>query len=347
MATARLPRAPAPEMTLRLDGAPFQSGRPRRRSRESTASSRSSSSTATDADTRRGSRSDRPGGGRAPQPHHRVAGPGGSRRAEGRGLVAERRHGRLGRTCQRRRGDGLGRTLPSRTPSRSRRGRTRLSPRDATRRDASARPGRCVLDTVGPRSRSSSRACRCADGRLRPRCCSRSSRCRGESRRHRREPRRGAAGPRGRRSRAEGVHELAVASEDRAGNRSTRSVRFTVDITPPLLAITQRAPGALFGSLPAALSGTCGDAVPRVLGGAGRRPGERGIHLPGLALRRGTEDGRRLGRSAPQARATAEYVVDVEAPVLYPRRRSRGRSSGLGLGLFAGRGRRPTRRSAR
>ncbi|HYN43443.1 MAG TPA: hypothetical protein VE129_16820, partial [Thermoanaerobaculia bacterium] len=59
----------------------------------------------------------------------------------------------------------------------------------------------------------------------------------------------------------EGSHQLSVVSEDRAGNRATRSVRFTVDTTPPALTITRPAPGSVVGTLPTALSGTCGDAV--------------------------------------------------------------------------------------
>ncbi len=116
----------------------------------------------------------------------------------------------------------------------------------------------------------------------------------------------------------EGAHLLLVAAQDRAGNRSTRSVRFTVDTTPPALAITQPAPGDVVGSLPAALSGRCGDAVRVSSAGMDVTPVNGTFTFPAWPFVEGrtTVLVTAVDAAGNEARATAGYLVDVAAPVL-------------------------------
>ena len=116
----------------------------------------------------------------------------------------------------------------------------------------------------------------------------------------------------------EGMHQLVAISQDRAGNHTAGSVRFTVDTTPPTLEIVQPAPGSVVGALPAAVSGSCEDAV---------RVSSAGLHVTPL---NGTftfpawpfVEGRTtvlvtaVDAAGNEARVTAEYLVDVEAPAI-------------------------------
>lgn len=116
----------------------------------------------------------------------------------------------------------------------------------------------------------------------------------------------------------EGAHVLSVDARDRAGNRAARTVRFTIDTTAPALAITQPAPGSVVGSLPAALSGSCGDAVRVSSGGTDVLPVNGTFTFPAWPFVEGrtTVLVTAVDAAGNEARATAEYLVDVAAPVL-------------------------------
>ena len=117
---------------------------------------------------------------------------------------------------------------------------------------------------------------------------------------------------------SEGTHRLTVVAQDRAGNRTTRSVSFTVDTSPPALAITQPVPGSVVGELPAALSGTCGDAVRVSSAGMSVSPVNGAFTFPAWPFVEGgiTAHVTAVDAAGNEARATAGYVVDVEAPAV-------------------------------
>ena len=117
---------------------------------------------------------------------------------------------------------------------------------------------------------------------------------------------------------AEGVHQLSVVSGDRAGNSSARSVSFTVDTTSPALSITQPVPGSVVGALPAALFGTCSDALRVSSAGSNVTPvnGTFTFSAWPFVEGRNTVLVTAVDAAGNEARATAEYVVDVEAPAL-------------------------------
>ena len=59
----------------------------------------------------------------------------------------------------------------------------------------------------------------------------------------------------------DGDYDLVASATDSVGNSARREVHFTIDTTPPALAITSPAGGSFLTSAVVSVSGTCGDAV--------------------------------------------------------------------------------------
>ncbi|MBK6406030.1 MAG: hypothetical protein IPF66_13840 [Holophagales bacterium] len=93
---------------------------------------------------------------------------------------------------------------------------------------------------------------------------------------------------------------------------------FTVDTSPPALAITLPVPGSVVGALPAALSGTCGDAVRVSSAGMDVIPVNGAFTFPAWPFVEGRPTAlvTAVDAAGNEARATAEYVVDVRAPAV-------------------------------
>jgi len=85
----------------------------------------------------------------------------------------------------------------------------------------------------------------------------------------------------------DGDYDLVATATDSVGNSSRREVHFTIDTTPPTLAITSPAAGSFLTSAVVSVSGACGDAVLVLVDGAAASVANGRFQLDGVVLPEG------------------------------------------------------------
>ncbi len=115
---------------------------------------------------------------------------------------------------------------------------------------------------------------------------------------------------------SEGDHVLSAAARDLAGNSESVTLRFTIDKTPPSLAITSPAPGTTVTSLPQPLEGTSGDAVAVLVNGFAVTPSAGRFTIAAFPFAEGPVTVTATGTDAAgnTGTAAATYLVDTLPP---------------------------------
>ncbi len=117
----------------------------------------------------------------------------------------------------------------------------------------------------------------------------------------------------------DGVYDLVATATDGVGNSARREVHFSVDTTPPALAITSPPVGSFLTSAAVSVSGACGDAARVTVNGAAASISNGRFQVDGLVLPEGqatitaTAEDLAGNNAAP---ATISVTVDTLAPTI-------------------------------